>query len=410
MALSKRTLIIICAILATTSASQESHNTKNLLNRDLGNFSRRVSKAGKAGAPPAHHGHHGHHSAPAPAHLDKSGKMSGKAGKTSGKSGKAVEHLPIVAPEDDDNHAHDDGYHYEAGDDDNVMSVGMNLTEEVESRSGDGHYDDDDDDWTGDGHHHAGKSGKGHKSAKSAKTAKSGKTGGKGSKSQDHDDGWHSDDHDDGWQPGWHPTPAPTPCGKAGKECEPKVSLFFILHEHELNSTMNLTQLSVLAPKTLPPVCGVVPCSIDGVVVSPPTMGGAGMITQPPQATPIVGIITQPPQTAPVGMPSPAVPPPTPMVPITVAPVDSAESGYPTWTPTSTPTSTIQSLSTSGSWFQTGKAYEVDSYTRARQHDEQMGFSFAQKGDTSGSESFRRLSLVGVYGVMGIAIVFQMLG
>lgn len=66
------------------------------------------------------------------------------------------------------------------------------------------------------------------------------------------------------------------------------------------------------------------------------------------------------------------------------------------------PTSDIQYLTESASWFQTGKAYEVDSYTRARMGDQNdIEFAFAKQEETSSS---RRL-LLDVVSFLGTLII-----
>jgi hypothetical protein len=73
------------------------------------------------------------------------------------------------------------------------------------------------------------------------------------------------------------------------------------------------------------------------------------------------------------------------------------------------PTTGIEYLTESASWFQTGKAYEVDSYTRARMGDQKndIGFSFAKQEDTSGS---RRLTSSLFAGFGMLILLLQVVG
>ncbi|KAL3803512.1 hypothetical protein HJC23_014060 [Cyclotella cryptica] len=341
---------------------------------------------------------------------------------------------PSMDDDDDDDHSSswvDDGHNFVPS---GKGSKEQSMPEQWNSQwSGGSNDDDDHQSWSGDDHHHT-KSGKGHKSAKVGKAGKSMKAG-KGSHITENWRGWGSwpvpistvpspvptpcgeGGKDCSEKPGWlpeSPTMAPTPCGKAGKECPtpipppgPKPSPL---------------------PQTLPPICNTIPCSINGVPVTPTTSSGdtsgstateppvpapigmIGLTTNPPVEPTVEGIISQPPNGASgnptvsdvIGAPPPV--PPTPLVPITVAPTAPTESKSPTFYPTMAPTTTIQTLTTSGTWFQTGKAYEVDSYTRARMGDQNdIGFSFAKQEVTAGS---RRLSplIVSSVGMMAMLL------
>ena len=137
------------------------------------------------------------------------------------------------------------------------------------------------------------------------------------------------------------PTMEPTPCGKAGKECEDPLP--------DLGDV---------------PVTFVTPAPVgymDGTAEAPVTAPLPGEEEEPATAT-----------GAPTPMEVAATPPGRTggggggttigdLIPVTVAPISSPpSSGWPTWTPTSTPTSTLNSLEASGTWFQSGRAYEVD--------------------------------------------------
>jgi hypothetical protein len=414
------TIAILAATLGPTTLAEQNASNELLVHRKLG-------KSGKAMVHPDLH-QHGYH----PHHEGKSGKSE-----FGGKSGKAVMEIGHVwagsSDADDDDEA-DDGYKWGGDDgghnmtsadvmDDVEMQVNLVLEPPMEEVHHDDHSsgdeDDDDDDWWS-GHEHFGKSGKGSKGSKGATFGKAGKAAGKAGKSSydmHHWGSWWSGDESDmpspekpGWLQSEIPSPAPTPCGKAGKECGPPPA-------------------PAPAPKpkqTLPPVCLVIPCSINGVLVSPTdvTSGSEPTVTEPPVPSPIGTLTTTPPvedasvesiiTTPPAGTSSNptvvdviGVPPPTPstpkaLVPITVAPSAPSESGYPTWMPTDMPTSDIQYLTESASWFQTGKAYEVDSYTRARMGDQNdIEFAFAKQEETSSS---RRL-LLDVVSFLGTLII-----
>ena len=231
------------------------------------------------------------------------------------------------------------------------------------------------------------KAGKGTKSAKAksskAKSAKGELPPWEGAEEDDdgwnyYDDAWISSEEDD-----------EIPCGtKAGKDCPP----------------------GTLMP--IPPIEWVPsapPKPIDGAPVpSPPT---DGLLTMAP--TPCIGdcaslppIQVVSPTTAPPAMASSTLPPsavappttdsssspPAGLIPITVSPV--SEAPFPTYSPTGMPSTTIQSLTkelhpptsttssstsldgvtTSGTWFQTGKSYdtEVTEYARSRVSGEEM--------------------------------------
>lgn len=381
-----------------------------------------------------------------------------------GKSGKGAKHGAIPPPHlnsgwtgsdgDDDDFSHDDGYEWVgSGGDDNGNKISGDVQPSIDDDdddddnnsswmddghtflpsgkssnlppiseqwasqwSGDSHGNDDDDHHSWSGNQHPTKSGKGFKSAKVGKAGKSMKAG-KGSHMTEHWGGWGSlpipvssmpspvptacekGGKDCAEKPGWlpeSPTIAPTPCGKAGKGCPSPIP-----PPGPIPSPL---------PQTLPPICNTIPCSINGVPVSPTASSGGASgstVTEPPVPAPIgmvglttnsptdpivAGIISHPPNGASgnptasdvIGAPPPV--PPTPLVPITIAPTAPTESKTPTYYPTTMPTTTIQTLTTSGTWFQTGKAYEVDSYTRARMGDQNdIGFSFAKQEITAGS-------------------------
>lgn len=385
--------ILAAALDSIALAKPNDHSRAELYIRKLGKSGKSSDKSGKAVVHPNLHHNHGYH----PHHIGKADK-----GETGGKSAKGIHMDPgWAAVGDDDHSAGDDGYEWSDVDHNATSSIDVHYEDDDHSAA-----DDDDDAWWADDGHYHGKSGKGAKSSKGGKSAKVGKSdkAHKSSKGMHH----HDDDNWGGWshdhtdmpspvptpcgkagkdcpeKPDWMESPAPTPCGKAGKECpEPAPKP---------------------APQTLPPICLTIPCSINGVLVSPTdVISGSELTTQPPVPSPIGTLTTKPPiaggtdPTDVIGVPPPT--PPTALVPITVAPSTPTESGYPTWVPTSVPTTDIHFLTESANWFQTGKAYEVDSYTRARMGDLETGFAFAKTEDTSGS---RRLvsSLIGGFGML----------
>ena len=324
-----------------------------LIQRKLG----KSGKGGKAIVHPDLH-HHGYH----PHHTGKAGK-----GETDGKSSKgAIEYHGETNPDADDDLLGDDGYEW-SGDDLEQNDV---QHDDDHWSSGDEPHDDhsvaDNDHWWSDDGHHHGKSGKAHgehdsksdKGSKGSKMSKSGEKSGKANSEKGHH---HVHNH-------WGtvmPSPAPTPCGKAGKDCGLKPQP---------------------TPLTLPPVCLTIPCSVNGVIVSPTDFKGVSA--------------AEPPVPSPIGASTSDT---TALVPITVAPSAPSEPGYPTWMPTSIPTTDIHFLTESANWFQTGKAYEVDSYTRARMGDDanNIGFAFATQADSSDSERL----MSGVFASLGMLIV-----
>ena len=405
------------------------HANELRIHRNLGKSGKGESKSGKAIVHPNLH-HHGYH----PHHIGKAGKAD-----TGGKSAKSFDMDHSWTSVGHDDHVGDDGYEW-GGDDDGHNMTSLDVMSSVDVLDDDGHNmtaaDMDDGWWSGHMHHdHHGKSGKGAKSSKGHKSAKVGKSGkahksGKGHHHHHHYDdmhwNWGSLDHthmpspaptpcgkagkDCPEKPGWLesaiPTPVPTPCGKAGKDCGPPPA-----------------PKPKPTPQTLPPICLTIPCSINGVLVSPTDVTGHASehdaTTQPPVPSPIgTTLTTHPPvddstaaiiTTPPAGAEEPPVrdvvgpPTPTVLVPITVAPSAPSESSYPTWEPTFNPTSAIDYLSSeASSWFQTGKAYEVDSYTRARMGDENdIGFAFAKQEESSSS----RPLFSGLISCIGMLIV-----
>jgi hypothetical protein len=431
-----KALVSIAVLAATLDSSALANlNDKAASRKEL--YIRRLGKSGKEGKAEVHPDlhHHGYH----PHHIGKSGKA--ETGGKSAKGAVAVDHgWAAVGDDDDDDDDHsvgDDGYKWSG--DGNTTSMDVSDVEDVamhpieeevhhhhddDDDSADDDDDGDDDDWWADDGHY-GKSGKGAKGSKGAKSAKGGKSGkavksGKGV--HYYDDGmhhhWGSWSADHSHMPSSDiPSPAPTPCGKAGKDCP-------------------IPAPKPTPPQTLPPICLTIPCSINGVLVSPTdvTSGSKPATTQPPVPSPIGTVTTNPPvegsveaivttppegSTDPtvsdvIGVPPPPPPtaptPPTALVPITVAPSTPTQSGYPTWAPSFMPTTSIDFLTESASWFQTGKAYEVDSYTRARMGDQKndIGFSFAKQEDTSGS--IRRLTSSIVSGFGMLILLFQVVG
>ena len=450
------------AALTRTKESSVSQEHELLIHR------RKLGKSGKGSKgvmmyyppPPAHpdlhqHGYHPH--------------RPGKSGKSTSKSGKAYLVGELVGwagtdghdDDDDDEVSSDDGFKWmgsgsadesesmpsadameevveteeveDASDDENHWWAGVEYsgksgkgsktgTPGIEGQwwSGDESGADEEEEGDDNGHwwtgvEHLGKSGKGSKSATEGKASKGHKSG-KGHVIVEH---WGS----------WPPSPAPTPCGKGGKECPEKPDW---LEETAAPTPCGKAGKEcpppVPAPKpgqTLPPICDTVPCSINGVPVSPPTPPVTPALTLPPICNTIpcsingVNVSPMTPAAPPVTEPDAIdnvtdVPPPTPpampkvpaakpgfLAPITVAPSAPSESGYPTWSPSLAPTPTIQTLTTSGNWFQTGKAYEVDSYTRARMGD-LKDVSFSKQEVTSGGNM---RSLTQLASSLGMAIL-----
>ena len=248
--------------------------------------------------------------------------------------------------------------------------------------------DDTDDEWQGGSGSKTSKtnSGSGSKSAKkssssadskgsktSSSDAKSSKTNqdsksakhGKTESGEEDDDWWAgggSEGEDDDWWSGGGetpgashgPSPSPTPCGKAGKECpEP----------------------TPIVPSMSPTPCGKAGKECDEGGTYSPSHDGMNVGTTPPQADgtdpPVVSDSVPQEATLPPAVPSDppiamqTTAPPSvkkELVPITSAPVSPPpSSGWPTWAPTNMPSPTIQMLQSSGgTWFQSGKAYDVE--------------------------------------------------
>ena len=170
------------------------------------------------------------------------------------------------------------------------------------------------------------------------------------------DDGWS-------WNAGEHtPTVQPTPCGKAGKECD----------EEEVE-----------IPTSEPTPCGKAGKECDhgedGDGMQPPDMGDDDQPIVLPSVDPGMPDDSMTPPTEPVAIvttdppPLPETPAPVPdLIPIvkTYPPTPA----YPTYAPTSIPTSTLQGIERGGTWFQSGRAYDIEeSYYRTRTSElEQM--------------------------------------
>ena len=451
-----------CNALANINAQRSdninsSNHVTSSSRRNLDSKSGKSEKSGKGVYHPDlhHHGYHPHHNG------GKADKVSGYGKSGKGEYSKSAKGAYIM----DDDHSHDDGYHWSGDDDDHHTHDDDDHTHISE----DGQYDDDilniivGDDGHDDGHwwggtnddnmthmddddmHYYGKSAKDHKSSKShgskghksakAKSDKAHKSG----KGHHHGHQWHahhpdehghqwyahhpdaSHDHDDGW---WSdhthmPSPAPTPCGKAGKDCPEEIET--------PAPTINCGKAGkdcppkpAPKPQTLPPVCLTIPCSINGVPVSPTDFMTEQHSTEPPVPSPIGSIsmlTTDPPVNSVTTSATEYVTTertggdelPTELVPVTVAPSTPTETKYPTFVPSYSPTTSIQYLtSESSSWFQTGKAYEVDAYTRARMGDTQeAAFAFATSSEEDNSSSSvdnsRRL-LSGLISCVGVLI------
>lgn len=424
--------LISVAILAATLDSNalaklnEKTSRHELYIRKLGKSGKSSDKSGKAIVHPDLH-HHGYH----PHHIGKADKAE-----TGGKSSKGI-HMDATwaVAGDDDHSAGDDGYEWTGDDDDHMHNVtdSIDIVDDDHVHNVTDSMDMEDDDHINDDGHYHGKSGKGSKSSKVSKGSKS--SHGKADKAHKSGKGHHHYHHDDDMHHHWGswsvdgsdmPTPVPTPCGKAGKDCPEKPDWAESPAPTPCGKAGK--ECPEPAPKptpqTLPPICLTIPCSINGVLVSPTDVisGSEPAATQPPVPSPIGALTTNPPVdgsmeaivTAPpegstdstvsdvIGVPPPT--PPTVLVPITVAPSTPTESGYPTWAPSFMPTTDIHFLTESANWFQTGKAYEVNSYTRSRVGDQDTGFAFAKQADTSGC---RRLvsSLIGGFGMLVVMLI-----
>lgn len=369
-----------------------------------------------------------------PGYGGKGGKTGGKSAKASGgKSGKMIK---------DDDYWHG-GPPYDEGDDD-----GDDWHGEPPSYDDDDHlsYNQEYDHYKHEYYHHYdGKAGKGSKShSKTGKGSKSSKLMKGGKSHGHHDDAWYGDDgygndDDDAWfgsdqtheptltptpcgkagkecdspEEPMLPTPAPTPCGKTGKECEtpeepmlptPAPTLCGKAGKGCGESTSAPTGVGVIPTNptqppiesTLPPLPTTTPPAATSppVVATDPTMSPSSMIG---------GIITTLPT---VPAPTPDTPPPvvSTLIPITVAPTVPTATDYPTWSPTDVPTSTIEGLTSEGTWFSGGKkAYKIDEADYKRERTSDIGFAFVERTDDVGNGvSSARISLVGRTALFGL--------
>lgn len=188
---------------------------------------------------------------------------------------------------------------------------------------------------------------------------------------------------DDGWSwmagtpvPGEHtPTVQPTPCGKAGKECEEEVEIPTTEptpcgkagkecdHGHDHGGVPGM-QPSEIGDNNGPDEDEAIPPGDHnaGQPVVPPTVDPGMPLpddSMPPPTEP-VAIVTDPP-------PLPETPAPVPAL-VPIVKTEPPSSAIPTYAPTSIPTSTLQSLERGGKWFQSGRAYDIDEgvYARSR--------------------------------------------
>lgn len=164
------------------------------------------------------------------------------------------------------------------------------------------------------------------------------------------------------------PTIAPTPCGKAGKECG---------DDHDLDDqTPNDATYSASSV--------VESVSDTPAAATPPNEGNE---SSPPER---IGDL----------------------IPITAQPVSSPpSSGWPTWTPTSTPISTLEELAAGGTWFQSGRAYDVEmSHYRATNLANGVVHSDSSGEEEKTSSASGRLLLRGcivlLLGVSSIVMAF----
>ena len=162
------------------------------------------------------------------------------------------------------------------------------------------------------------------------------------------------------------PTVAPTPCGKAGKECG---------DDHDLDDqTPNDATYSASS---------VVESVSD-------TVSPAGAATPNDDAPERIGDL----------------------IPITAQPVSSPpSSGWPTWTPTSTPISTLEELAAGGTWFQSGRAYDVEmSHYRATNLANGVVHSDGGSEEEKTSSGGRLMMLSGFSSIaLGVSIVMAYL-
>jgi len=165
------------------------------------------------------------------------------------------------------------------------------------------------------------------------------------------------------------PTIAPTPCGKAGKECG----------GDDLDDTQetpdndaSYSASSVVESVSDTPAATTTPNDDES---SPPERIGD-------------------------------------LIPITAQPVSSPpSSGWPTWTPTSTPISTLDELAAGGTWFQSGRAYDVEmSHYRATNLANGVVHSDSgEEEEKTSSASSGRLLLRGCSIVLGVSIIMAYL-
>ena len=359
-----------------------------------------------------------------------SGK-SGKGHKASGKSGKFIK-----SSEDDDDDEyyvmsidssadHDDHIHSGKSGKGNVAPVADDDDDDDDagaisgdhSHDDDDHHSHDDDNNHHHGHHHhqhSGKSGKGSKSGsksgKGSKQMKSGKSGG-----HHHDDDYHSGSGDNHSH---MPTVMPTPCGKAGKDCDIIVPTMAPTPCGKAGKECEDTDDSLPIIPTEPPIISTIPPGVTGTTELPdmPTLPPV-MATSPPVDDTVPPPIVTPPVTPPsVPATSPPVIETTPpvtstLVPITVAPTAPTDSETPTWSPTMMPTTTIDGLTTKGTWFESGgKSFFADEleYAREKKDPNDIGFAFAERADGVGENSSSRQSSINVamLGFLSGAVLF----
>ena len=162
------------------------------------------------------------------------------------------------------------------------------------------------------------------------------------------------------------PTVAPTPCGKAGKECDGD--------DHLDDQTPDDTTYSASS---------VVESVSD-------TVSPAAAATPNDDAPERIGDL----------------------IPITAQPISSPpSSGWPTWTPTSTPISTLEELAAGGTWFQSGRAYDVEmSHYRATNLANGVVHSDSGEEEDKTSSGSRLMMLRGCSSiVLGVSIVMAYL-
>lgn len=245
-----------------------------------------------------------------------------------------------------------------------------------------------------------------HAKAGKAKSAKAKSAKSKGAKGGGMDDdgdwSWYTTTEatgmgDDGWN--WKagtalpdtPTVQPTPCGKAGKECEE-------------DDAVEMTT-------TEPTPCGKAgkeDCGDDGYDPDEDDIPGDHNAGQPVAPTvdskplpplPDEPMVTDPP-------PVPETPAPVPAL-IPIVKTEPPTNPFPTYAPTAIPTSTLQSLERGGKWFQSGRAYDIDEgvYARSRISElEHMAAVYdAEDADASGAPrtvAFAGLAAAGLAGLL----------